>query len=419
MSVESAGRMRSIASKNTGFIVFLSSRDGNIAIITALTLPVLVGFAGLATETAYWYYRHRVIQGAADVAAYGAAVVRRGGGSESDAQSAATSDAVANGWQQANGSIVVHSPPTSGSHQNAQSVEVILNENQTRYFTKLFFGSTTVPISVRAAASAQGGGPACILGLNTSAASTVRMWGNASANMNGCYVASNSTNASGFEVGGSADLTVPCVYSSGGSNADSGLMLTECSSVYTNYPPTPDPYADVPAPPIGTCSNMPNSATLSAGCYNGMTFNNGTRTLNPGVYVVNGGELRINGNATVNGSGVMFYLTNGATVRINGGATMNLSAATTGTFAGLLMYSNRSLTPGLSRFNGNSSTILQGALYFPTSDVDFQGNFDGNYACLQVIADQIEYTGSATFNNTCDGTGTRGITVSGGIALVE
>ena len=411
--------MRSGTPKNADFIAFLSSRDGNIAIISALILPVIVGFCGLATETTYWYYRHRVIQGAADIAAYGGALVRRGGGSASDAETAATADAVANGWRQAMGAIDVNSPPASGSYQNERSVEVTLTENQPRYFTKLFFGNTTVPITVRAAATADEGGPACILGLNPTAASTVRMWGNGSANMNGCYVASNSTHDSGFEVGGSADLTVPCVYSSGGSNADSGLMLTECSDVYTDYPPTPDPYANVPAPPIGSCGNMPNTNPLPPGCYNGMTFNNGTRTLQGGVYVVNGGELRINGNATVNGNGVMFYLTNGATVRINGGATMNLTAATTGTYAGLLMYSNRSLTPGLSRFNGSSSTVLQGALYFPTSDVDFQGNFSGNYACLQIVADQITYTGSATFNNQCTGTGVQSISTVGGIALVE
>jgi len=76
---------------------FLRSREGNIAIISGLILPVIIGFCGLATETSYWYYRHRVIQGAADIAAYGAAIVRRGGGSEADAQTAATADAIANG----------------------------------------------------------------------------------------------------------------------------------------------------------------------------------------------------------------------------------------------------------------------------------------------------------------------------------
>jgi len=150
-----------------------------------------------------------------------------------------------------------------------------------------------------------------------------------------------------------------------------------------------------------------------------MTFTNGTKTLAAGNYIVNGGELRINGNATVNGAGVMFYLTNGATLRINGGATMNLSAPTTGDWAGLLFFGNRTQASALNRVNGNSSTILQGAIYFPSQELDFQGNFSGDYACLQVIGDKITYTGSATFHNNCVGTGVKTIPTPGSIALVE
>src|SRR5262245_52637036 len=103
---------------------FLRSRKGNIAIISALMMPAIVGFCGLAGETAYWYYRHRDIQGAADLAAFGGAAVLRSGGSSTAIVSAATADAVTNNWRQASGTIQVNSPPTSGSWQNAQSVQV-------------------------------------------------------------------------------------------------------------------------------------------------------------------------------------------------------------------------------------------------------------------------------------------------------
>jgi len=62
-----------------------------------------------------------------------------------------------------------------------------------------------------------------------------------------------------------------------------------------------------------------------------MTFNNGTTTLGTNsVFVINGGQLRINGNATVNGTNVMFYLTNGATLQLNGGATIRVNCGGTG-----------------------------------------------------------------------------------------
>ena len=399
---------------------FLRSCAGNVAIMSTLMMPILVGFAGLGIETAMWYQRQREIQGAADIAAYGAALVRRSGGSASDATTSATADAVTNGWRQAIGTIAVNSPPSSGAHQNARSVEVILTESHTPILTRIYLGNAPIVITARSTATAEDSGPACILGLNTSAASTVRFWGNSSATMNNCNVASNSTHASGFELGGSADLTVPCVYSSGGSSTDSGLMLTQCADVVEEHPPVADPYASVPAPsPIPSCGNMPNGGPSPGNCYTGMTFNNGTTTLQAGTYIISGGELRINGNATVNGTGVMFYLTNGATVRIMGGASMNLSAPTSGTHAGLLFFGDRTQATATNRINGNSTTVLQGAIYFPSQDVEFQGNFSGNYGCLQVIADKVNYTGSATFNNNCAGTGVKTISVSGDVMLVE
>jgi hypothetical protein len=398
---------------------FLRGRAGNVAIISTLMMPILVGLAGLGIETSMWYQRQRELQGAADIAAYGAALVRKDGGSASDVTTSATSDAITNGWKQAIGTIAVHSPPTSGAYQNARSVEVILTESRTPILTRIYLGDAPIIITARATATTGDDGPACILGLNNSAASTVRFWGNSSATMNNCNVVSNSTHASGFEVGGSADLTAPCAYSAGGSNTDSGLMLTQCAEVVEEHPPVPDPYASVPAPTIGGCGNMPNSSSLSPGCFNGMTFNNGTKTLAAGTYIVNGGELRINGNATVNGTGVMFYLTDGATLRIMGGATMSLSAPTTGTYAGLLFFGDRTQATATNRINGNSTTVLQGAVYFPSQDVDFQGNFSGNYGCLQVVADKVNYTGSATFNNNCAGTGVKTISVAGDVMLVE
>lgn len=400
---------------------FLSSRAGNVAIISALLLPVLLGMAGLGTETAWWYSRQRELQGAADIAAFGGALVRRGGGSASDATTSATADAITNGWNQPIGTIVVSSPPTTGGYQNVQAVRVVLTENLSPLVSGIVFGNTTIPIRASSTATMRTGDPACILGLNTAASSTVKFWGNGSTSLFNCVVASNSTSTTGFQLGGSADLTAPCAYSSGGSSTDSGLMLTNCPAVVENHPATLDPYADVGVPPIGSCTSgasLPNS--LSPGCRNGMDFGNGSTQLDPGIYVVNGGSLKMNANSVVNGTGVMFYLTNGATLDINGGATLNLSAATSGEWGGLLFFGSRTLPTGVvQKVNGDSTSNLTGAIYFPTQKVEFLGNFSGNSACLQIVADQVEYTGSATFQHVCAGTGVKDLTTVGNIKLVE
>jgi len=130
---------------------FLHASAGNVAIISALMIPVIVGFCGLVGETSYWYYRHRNVQDAADLAAYGAAVALGRGEEEADIAAAAKANAIANGWREASGTIEVK--------QEGPRVEVLLVENQPRYFTRFLCGTPTVPIGARAVAvGAKGGG---------------------------------------------------------------------------------------------------------------------------------------------------------------------------------------------------------------------------------------------------------------------
>lgn len=129
---------------------FLRAEGGNIAIITALMLPVLIGFCGLAAEAAYWYYRHLNIRDAADLAAYGGGVVAKGGGDENAVATAARSDAIANGWRADWGTISVT--------QSGPRVEVELTERQPRYFSRFWCGTATVSISFRSVAVGASGG---------------------------------------------------------------------------------------------------------------------------------------------------------------------------------------------------------------------------------------------------------------------
>jgi hypothetical protein len=176
---------------------------------------------------------------------------------------------------------------------------------------------------------------------------------------------------------------------------------------------------------------VPNGSpiTLSPGKYKGMTLQ-GDVTLQPGIYVIDGSatgagcggpgsQLRINANAHVTGTGVMFYLTGGATLNVNGTSELDLTAATTGTYAGLLIYGDRTQPTATNTLNGNNSSTMTGAVYFPSQQISFLGNFSGNNGCMQVIADTIYYTGNGTFNTNCPGTGMPPIQTPGTIALVE
>ena len=71
----------------------LTSTTGNVAIVFALLLPVLIGATGLGVETSYWYYRSLQLQSAADSAAYAAELENLSGASTTDIKAAATRNA--------------------------------------------------------------------------------------------------------------------------------------------------------------------------------------------------------------------------------------------------------------------------------------------------------------------------------------
>ena len=396
------------------------SESGNIAMISALALPALIGFCGLGADTGYWFFRQRALQGAVDVTAYNGAVKLRGGASESDITSSSSADATFNSWDSSIGTIAVHTPPISGTHiGDIRSVEVILTENEPRYFTQLF-STTPVTITVRAVGAFNSSGDACVLALNKTIAQAVKIWGNNNVTMNGCDIMSNSFSNTSVAIGGSSVATVPCVIAVGQVSVTSTLNSTDCAGPINNAVPAQDPYATLPAPAIPAgCSAVPGAGAIPSGKYcGGMTLQN-TRTLSGGVYVISGGTLKINAGANISGSNVTFYLTNGATLQMNGGAHLNISAPTSGTYSGVLFFGDRTMANAVQKVNGDSTSTLTGAIYFPSQSVEFLGNFSGNNGCMRVIADTVTLSGSTTMNGSCPGTGLNSIPIPGQIALVE
>jgi Flp pilus assembly protein TadG len=407
--------------RNTRLSRLLHSKEGNIAIITALMMPCIVGFCGLATEVAYWYYRHRDIQAAADIAAFGATIVLRKGGDESDVEAEAKAHAVTNGWRQANGTIAVNTPPTSGAHQDNLSVEVLLTENQQRYFSRYFFGNTTAPISVRAVGTYASSGPACFLSLHPTASHAMEYWGNSTATFQACNIVANSIDDEALAVGGTAEIVVPCAQVAGGAEVLASLTLTDCEMVTEGAEPTPDPYKNLPEPPINNCQAAPNPLPnpLPGGCYNGLTLQ-GNVTLSPNsIYVINGGSLKINANANVTGTNVMFFLTNNAILDFAGNAHVNLSAPNSGTYSGILLYGDRDNGYMDNKLQGDAGSVFTGAAYFPTGKVTFTGSYSGVNGCMQVVASMIHYTGDGSFSTNCAGTGLHQIPTPGIISLAE
>jgi hypothetical protein len=150
--------------------------------------------------------------------------------------------------------------------------------------------------------------------------------------------------------------------------------------------------------------------TVSPGTYTSLsisgTGSGNTVVFSPGTYVFNGGGLTIPGNANVSGTGVTFYFTNTATISVTGTPTIQLTAPSSGDYAGILMYQDPNDTnvgpnPNGPTISGNSGSVYDGVLYFPSDQLTFGGNSQGNsqgYDVAVVVAKSFALSGNPTVN---------------------
>src|SRR5262245_27536152 len=94
---------------------FSHATGGNIAIMFAFCLPMVVGGAGLGAETGYWYYKRLKLQNAADAGAYAAAIEARAGSSDAAMMAAALNAAADNGFDAGSVTAKVNYPFGAGA----------------------------------------------------------------------------------------------------------------------------------------------------------------------------------------------------------------------------------------------------------------------------------------------------------------
>ena len=409
--------------RNT-LINFSKSKRGNIAILTALTLPVLVGFAGLGSESVLWFYTHHQMQDAADSAAISAATAYSVNSSTNITTQA---DGVASSYGYTDGSnrttVTVNRPPSSGNYtSNTGAVEVIVTQTQTRYLSAVW-SSSPLNISARAVAKVANG-VGCVLALNPTAAASASEQGSVSIALNGCSLYDNSNASNAVSLGGSAFMSALSVSTVG--NVYGSGNITTTYGIETGTSPTTDPYAGVNPPTAPSTCDQTNysthgTVTLNPGVYcGGMSLGAGAAvTLNPGTYYItnNGnsaGSLTMNGQAALSGSGVTLVFTgsgtNYSTASISGGATVNLTAPTSGTMAGIVMFGDRNTPTGtLYKFTGGTNQSFGGAVYLPKGQIWYAGGATGANGCNQVIGDTIQFVGNTNLAVNCSGYGTQAV----------
>ena len=278
-------------------------------------------------------------------------------------------------------------------------------------------GRSSMAVAARASVINNNDGLGCVLSLNPSASGAATAQGSTAVRLNGCSLYDNSKSDTALTVGGSATVQADFVGVAGGVGSTSGITAT--NGIRTHISPVADPYADVPAPTYSGCNQNNYTAkkteTINPGVYCGGigTNANAVLTLNPGLYILDGGGLTVNGGATVNGNGVTLYFTsssgsNWATVTINGNANVNLAPMTYGPTRGIVVFADRNTPAGTSfKFNGGATQYFAGAVYVPSAAVNFSGGATATTTCTQVIGDTVTFTGNSNLAIDCSQYNTR------------
>jgi Flp pilus assembly protein TadG len=414
---------------------FTRGTRGNIAIMTGLLSPILIGGMGLAMESAYWYVDARGMQNAADAAALAAAT-----DGTTNYQSTASAVAAQYGYVNgANDTVVSSTNAATCPGGGTNCYQVTITYKQVLYLMPVvgFAGDTTVSGGGRgktltAAAIAKIGTTPrnyCILALNT-IGTAILSNGAPKADLSGCNTMSNaSATCNGHDLGadyGDAHIT------------DNGCGVIQTS----NVPIVPDPYAYLAANiPSDTCGgsypqepakkkdpDLPASNQWS-----------GSKSLSGNVQVC--GDLQLTADVTINApSGAVLVIENGQldtggfTIRTasgsnvtivfsgdnsgsythapTGGGTLDIQAPKTGVWSGVAIYQDPALTSGVDiSAAGNSPTWdITGLVYLPHANVTFSGavnkSSNGDSCFALVVADiTINGTGSILEHGGCAAAG--------------
>lgn len=366
---------------------FLRSTSANVAIMTAIALPALLGVLGLASDFAQYSSKHAELQGAADKAALAAAKeLSLATSSDATIEAAAQSFAAA----VTDDEIVTSVKIGSGN----SDVTVKIQENWTPFFAH-FLGADITPVIVTATAQLVGHASVCVLALDAAQSESISLQNKSVVTANGCGVFSNSKHSEAISLKSKSEIKAEMTCAVGGVS-NKGTITPQ---PMTDCPPIEDPLSSRPAPAVGGCDfnsivHGSGSVTLAPGVYCGGLVINGAAkvTLKDGIYVIKDGPLVFSGTAAVTGTHVGFYLTGkDAKLDFQGNAAIDLSGPKDGDMAGLLFFADRKGAED-HKISSAKAKNLTGTVYLPTGTlrVDPGAKVAENSAYTAIIARTID-----------------------------
>ncbi len=421
-------------------------RDGNVAVIAAVSLIAILGAVALSLDGGQQLDKRRHIQAAADASALAAVselyanwwlTTPRGADTvDEHAESLAYSVAAKNGYVDGvNGCTVdVNIPPDNGPFAGqAHHAEVIITVSQPRYFSKVF---TTANVEIGARAVARGKRSRInngIIVLDPDDKDAFGAGGNATVSIkSGAAVLVNSADSEAVIANGTGgSITVTDYYSSNqgsinvvgvdGYTINSGTINATFNS---GVEATPDPLRFLPPPdpsglPLRSSKKISHSSaqslTLQPGLYRGgiSITGKGNVFLQPGIYYMDGGGFSVGAQGTLTGYEVMIFnapKANSDSISLTGSGAITLTSPTAGPYQGIVLYQQRdsAYQPTVSvtgsspiDYNGDGTIDnkmnISGTFYAPSAELSVTGNGSNDVIGSQYISNTLKLGGNGSF----------------------
>jgi Flp pilus assembly protein TadG len=408
---------------NDGARGILRDESGQAAAFAAVCLIVIMSAMALAIDVGHLRFKQQQLQTVADAAALAGALEIQTCGSTSNCtamQSASQTAVTENGLgtptvvtqcasSTAAGVIleVNNGPCALGAGDpnegNSQYVETVVIQKLNTFFGAVI-GIRQITLTARSEATSSGSSSGACSGCCLYAGSIAFNSSNGSMNMT-CGIFDNGN----LQTDNGDSATTPTFKYAGSwspNNCNSTCTWSDAAPTYTSTHAS-DPLASLSPPSqpsaSSTASNTTpnNGATLQPGYYaNGINLNsNVSVTLAPGTYYMNG-SINVDSGATLSGTGVTLYFTSGS-LQPNSGSTVQLTAPTTGSDAGMLIWESSSNSSGMN-MDAGSSSYFQGVIYLPDATLTLNSSsgstVNGTAAYTVVDVNSLILDSSETFD---------------------
>ena len=405
-----------------------NAERGSALIIVAATLPLLIGAAGLATDTIQWTLWKRQLQRAADSAAIAGVYERIKNDDETAVDGAVDTDL---GKNQHTGIDLLSAADVDllgDDGDMTQRVQVGLEIQKPLAFSSMFLSSAPVIRANSIAASVPGSDEYCVISLEPSVNKIgITIGGNTKISME-CGMISNSPAAnSALSNGNSSSVHASVIAAVGGVQASASWDVDKYDP-YTSA--VDDPYGTINpnAGEMSGCAANPPAATeatvVPSGstplCYGSINVGSGGSLdlgSNRTIYVT-GKNATTAGNVVLHGalkcSGCTIVLTNkdmSTTAKIgtfdmqaSGLLDITAPAGTTDKYKGIAVFQDRRATDtngagSPNKFNGGGAQVIQGALYFPSQSMSYNGGGTATAVCTRFVSRRVIFSGTSSTTN--------------------